>query len=170
MSNLSSPSSSSESPIRAGWEPPIISFNPLHLPILPPIQDFDLVTVIASLGLSNYDVPISPSEQSVQSLAFLGDSIVGAAACQALFTAMTEAHRVQRLAVSRSTRPLLPAAEAIQSIRNTLVRNVTHSYLSLHYGIPHLCVNLPQDLNQKRAADLFEAYVGAAWLSASRRD
>ena len=53
-----------------------------------------------------------------------------------------------------------------QSIRGGLTTNRTFSYLTLSYRI-HNLLDKTQFPNQKRYADYFEAYVGAAWISAS---
>jgi len=55
-----------------------------------------------------------------------------------------------------------------QSIRGGLTTNRTFSYLTLSYRLPDLLGHLPfADRNQKRYADYFEAYIGAAWVSAT---
>jgi hypothetical protein len=55
-----------------------------------------------------------------------------------------------------------------QSIRGGLTTNRTFSYLTLSYRLPDLLGHAPfADHNQKRYADYFEAYIGAAWVSAS---
>lgn len=55
-----------------------------------------------------------------------------------------------------------------QSIRGGLTTNRTFSYLTLSYRLPDLLGHSPfADHNQKRYADYFEAYVGAAWVSAT---
>jgi len=55
-----------------------------------------------------------------------------------------------------------------QSIRGGLTTNRTFSYLTLSYRLPDLLGHSPfSDHNQKRYADYFEAYVGAAWVSAT---
>jgi hypothetical protein len=49
-----------------------------------------------------------------------------------------------------------------------LTTNRTFSYLTLSYRLPDLLGYSPfADHNQKRYADYFEAYIGAAWVSAS---
>ena len=53
-----------------------------------------------------------------------------------------------------------------QSIRGGLTTNRTFSYLTLSYRI-HNLLDKSQFPNQKRYADYFEAYVGAAWIYAS---
>jgi len=55
-----------------------------------------------------------------------------------------------------------------QSIRGGLTTNRTFSYLTLSYRLPDLLGYSPfADRDQKRYADYFEAYIGAAWVSAT---
>jgi hypothetical protein len=54
----------------------------------------------------------------------------------------------------------------LQSIRGGLTTNRTFSYLTLSYRINEL-LGQSRFTNQKRYADYFEAYIGAAWVSAS---